>query len=134
MKQKFQLTIAQLNATVGNISCNCSQALQAWSTAKDACSDMVMFPEMFVTGYQVQDLVMKPAFIRDVMAQVEDLAVACADGPAIGIGAPFLDETGLYNAYYVLASGGVQAVVKKHILPNAISDSFIRNRHSSAHD
>jgi len=116
--QKFQLTIAQLNATVGNMSGNCDQALRAWSTAKDACSDMVMFPEMFVTGYQVQDLVMKPAFIRDAMAQVEALAVACADGPAMGIGAPFLDETGLYNAYYVLASGAVQAIVKKHILPN----------------
>ena len=119
MKQKFKLTMAQLNATVGNISGNCAQALQAWNTAKDACSDMVMLPEMFVTGYQVQDLVMKPAFIRDAMAQVEALAAACADGPAMGIGAPFLDETGLFNAYYILAGGAVQAIVKKHILPNA---------------
>ena len=131
MKQKFQLTIAQLNATVGNISGNCDQALRAWSTAKDVCSDMVMFPEMFVTGYQVQDLVMKPAFICDALAQVKALAVACADGPAIGIGAPFLDETGLYNAYYVLASGAVQAVVKKHILPNTnVFDEVRLYRHA----
>ena len=119
MKQKFKLTMAQLNATVGNISGNCAQALQAWNTAKGACSDMVMLPEMFVTGYQVQDLVMKPAFTRDAMAQVAALAVACADGPAMGIGAPFLDETGLFNAYYILAAGAVQAIVKKHNLPNA---------------
>ena len=122
MTQKFQLTMAQLNATVGNISGNCAQALKAWNTAKDACSDMVMLPEMFVTGYQIQDLVMKPAFARDAMAQIDALAVACAEGPAMGVGAPFLDKTGLYNAYYVLAAGTVQTIVKKHILPN--SDVF----------
>ena len=119
MMQKFQLTMAQLNATLGDLSGNCAQALQAWQAAKDAGSDMVMLPEMFVTGYQVQDLVSKPAFTRDAMAQVEALATACADGPAIGIGAPFLDKTGLYNAYYVLAAGAILAIVKKHILPNA---------------
>ena len=119
MMQKFQLTMAQLNATLGDLSGNCAQALQAWQAAKDAGSDMVMLPEMFVTGYQVQDLVSKPAFTRDAMAQVEALATACADGPVIGIGAPFLDKTGLYNAYYVLAAGAILAIVKKHILPNA---------------
>tara|TARA_B100000768_G_scaffold55820_3_gene54318 strand:- start:10170 stop:11828 length:1659 start_codon:yes stop_codon:yes gene_type:complete len=119
MMQKFQLTMAQLNATLGDLSGNCAQALQAWQAAKDAGSDMVMLPEMFVTGYQVQDLVSKPAFTRDAMAQVEALATACADGPVIGIGAPFLDKTGLYNGYYVLAAGAILAIVKKHILPNA---------------
>ena len=118
MTQKFQLTMAQLNAAVGDISGNCTQATEAWVAAKDAGSDMVMLPEMFITGYQLQDLVLKPAFILDAMAQVEALALACSDGPAIGIGAPFLDESGLYNAYYVLAAGSIQAIVKKHILPN----------------
>jgi NAD+ synthase len=118
MTQKFQLTMAQLNAVVGDISGNCAQATEAWVAAKDAGSDMVMLPEMFITGYQLQDLVLKPAFILDAMAQVEALALACSDGPAIGIGSPFLDEYGLYNAYYILAAGSIQAIVKKHILPN----------------
>ena len=118
MTQKFQLTMAQLNAVVGDISGNCAQATEAWVAAKDAGSDMVMLPEMFITGYQLQDLVLKPAFILDAMAQVEALALACSDGPAIGIGSPFLDEFGLYNAYYILAAGSIQAIVKKHILPN----------------
>ena len=118
MTQKFQLTMAQLNAVVGDISGNYTQATEAWLAAKDAGSDMVMLPEMFITGYQLQDLVLKPAFILDAMAQVEALALACSDGPAIGIGAPFLDESGLYNAYYILAAGSIQAIVKKHILPN----------------
>ena len=118
MTQKFQLTMAQLNAVVGDISGNCAQATEAWVAAKDAGSDMVMLPEMFITGYQLQDLVLKSAFILDAMAQVEALALACSDGPAIGIGSPFLDEFGLYNAYYILAAGSIQAIVKKHILPN----------------
>jgi len=118
MIKKFQLTMAQLNAAVGDISGNCIKATEAWVAAKGAGSDMVMLPEMFITGYQLQDLVLKPAFILNAMAQVEALALTCSDGPAIGIGAPFLDESGLYNAYYVLAAGSIQAIVKKHILPN----------------
>ncbi|MDA8684825.1 NAD+ synthase, partial [Planktomarina temperata] len=118
MTQKFRLTMAQLNATVGDLAGNAAQALEAWTAAKVAGADMVMLPEMFVTGYQVQDLVLKPAFTRDAMAQIQTLAQSCAEGPAMGIGGPFRDESGLYNAYYVLAHGQIQTVIKKHILPN----------------
>ncbi|WP_347852568.1 nitrilase-related carbon-nitrogen hydrolase, partial [Planktomarina sp.] len=118
MTQKFRLTMAQLNATVGDLAGNAAQALEAWTAAKVAGADMVMLPEMFVTGYQVQDLVLKPAFTRDAMAQIQTLAQSCAEGPAMGIGGPFRDESGLYNAYYVLARGQIQTVIKKHILPN----------------
>jgi len=118
MTQKFRLTMAQLNATVGDLAGNAAQALEAWTAAKVAGADMVMLPEMFVTGYQVQDLVLKPAFTGDAMAQIQTLAQSCAEGPAMGIGGPFRDESGLYNAYYVLAGGQIQTVIKKHILPN----------------
>ena len=118
MTQKFRLTMAQLNATVGDLAGNAAQALEAWTLAKGAGADMVMLPEMFVTGYQVQDLVLKPAFTRDAMAQIQGLAQSCDEGPAMGIGGPFRDETGLYNAYYILAGGRIQTVIKKHILPN----------------
>ena len=118
MTQKFRLTMAQLNATVGDLAGNAAQALEAWTAAKVAGADMVMLPEMFVTGYQVQDLVLKPAFTRDAMAQIQTLAQSCAEGPAMGIGGPFRDESGIYNAYYVLAGGQIQTVIKKHILPN----------------
>ena len=118
MTQKFRLTMAQLNATVGDLAGNAAQALEAWKLAKGAGADMVMLPEMFVTGYQVQDLVLKPAFTRDAMAQIQGLAQSCDEGPAMGIGGPFRDETGLYNAYYILAGGRIQTVIKKHILPN----------------
>ena len=45
--------MAQLNATVGDLAGNAAQALEAWSAAKAAGADMVMLPEMFVSGYQV---------------------------------------------------------------------------------
>ena len=50
--------MAQLNATVGDLAGNVAEALEAWTAAKVAGADMVMLPEMFVTGYQVQDLVL----------------------------------------------------------------------------
>ena len=93
--------MAQLNATVGDLAGNAAQALEAWSAAKSAGADMVMLPEMFVTGYQVQDLVLKPEFTRDAMQQIQVLAKACADGPAMGIGGPFRDQTGLFNAFFI---------------------------------
>ncbi|MGB1235341.1 MAG: NAD+ synthase, partial [Planktomarina sp.] len=118
MSDQFKLTMAQLNPTVGALASNAAKALDAWTHAKTAGSDMVMLPEMFITGYQVQDLVMKPAFHQDAMAHIEQLAKDAADGPALGIGGPFADHTGLYNAYFILKDGAVQTVVKKHNLPN----------------
>jgi len=91
--------MAQLNATVGDILGNCDKAFQAWCAAKEARSDMLMLPEMFITGYQLQDLVMKPSFVQDTMSHINILAKKCVDGPVIGIGAPFHDDTGLYNAF-----------------------------------
>ncbi|PTW98831.1 NAD+ synthase [Pararhodobacter aggregans] len=118
MTQTFRLTLAQLNPVVGALAANAAQARDAWAEAKAAGADMIAFPEMFVTGYQTQDLVMKPAFARAAMAEVEALAAACAEGPAMGIGGPLIEGGRLYNVYYILAGGRIAAVVKKHHLPN----------------
>lgn len=118
MPQNFRLTIAQLNPVVGALSANADQAVAAWRVAREAGADMLALPEMFITGYQTQDLVMKPGFARDAMAAVHALAQTCADGPAIGIGAPYLDGGALFNGYFILERGRVSAVVKKHHLPN----------------
>lgn len=118
MTQTFRLTLAQLNPVVGALAANAAQARDAWAEAKAAGADMIAFPEMFVTGYQTQDLVMKPAFARAAMAEVEALAAACAEGPAMGIGGPLIEGGKLYNVYYILAGGRIAAVVKKHHLPN----------------
>ncbi|PYC47897.1 NAD+ synthase [Litorivita pollutaquae] len=118
MADRFRLTLAQLNPTVGDLSGNAAKARAAWEEAKTAGADLVALPEMFITGYQTQDLVMKPVFHQAAIAEIEALAVACADGPAMGIGGPWVEGRGLYNAYYILHGGTVTARVLKHHLPN----------------
>src|SRR5690606_14077814 len=83
-----------------------------------AGADVVALPEMFITGYNTQDLVMKPAFHQAAIAAIEKLAEDCADGPAMAIGGPALEGAELCNAYYVLQGGKVTACVRKHHLPN----------------
>ena len=102
MQDKFRLTLAQLNPTVGALKENAAKALDAWQQGRAANADMVALAEMFITGYQVQDLIMKPAFYRDAMARIEQLAADCADGPALAIGGPYFDGEKLFNAYYIL--------------------------------
>jgi NAD+ synthase len=118
MADKFRLTLAQLNPTVGDFAGNRAKAVAAFAVAKAAGADMLALPEMFMIGYQAQDLVMKPAFTAHAMAEIEALAVECADGPAVGIGGPLAEDGKLYNAYFVLKGGKISAIVKKHHLPN----------------
>ncbi len=118
MADRFRITLAQLNPTMGDLAGNAAKACDAWETARDAGADMVAFPEMFITGYNTQDLAMKPAFHRAAMDAVDKLAEDCADGPAIGIGGPWVDDGKLYNAYFILQHGKVAHRVLKHHLPN----------------
>ncbi|MFC5736497.1 NAD+ synthase [Sinirhodobacter huangdaonensis] len=118
MADKFRLTLAQLNATVGDFAGNAAKALAAWEAGRAAGADMVALPEMFLTGYQTQDLVLKPAFVTDAMAAMEELATKIIDGPALGIGGPWWDESGHYNAWWVLENGRVAARILKHHLPH----------------
>ncbi len=114
----FRLTLAQLNPTLGAIAANAALARGVWEQARAAGSDMAALTEMFITGYQTQDLILKPAFVRDAMAAIETLAKDCADGPALGIGGPCLRDGKLFNAYYILHGGRITATVLKHHLPN----------------
>ncbi len=118
MADRFRITLAQLNPVVGDIDGNAATAFAAWEQARAAGADMVALPEMFITGYNTQDLVMKPAFHQAAMAAVEELAVRCADGPAIAIGGPWVEGDGLYNAYLILKNGRVGSKALKHHLPN----------------
>ena len=65
MTQTFRLTLAQLNPTLGALKDNAAKALEAWEAGKTAGAQFVALPEMFLTGYQTQDLVMRPAFAAD---------------------------------------------------------------------
>ena len=115
---KFRLTMAQLNPTVGDFAGNCAKALKAWEEGKAAGSDLVALPEMFLTGYQAQDLVQKPTFVADALVHLEQLAKATADGPMLTIGAPFQNGEKLHNSYFVLKNGEIFSRMDKHFLPN----------------
>ncbi len=118
MADTFRLSLAQLNPSVGDLAGNAAKARTAWAEAKAQGSDLLALTEMFITGYQTQDLILKPAFQRAAMQAIEDLAADCADGPAIGIGGPAVEHGKLYNAYYILQGGRVVHKVFKHHLPN----------------
>ncbi|KEJ89102.1 NAD+ synthase [Sulfitobacter donghicola] len=118
MAERFRITLGQLNPTVGDLAGNAAQAQAAWAAGRDAGADLVALPEMFIAGYNAQDLVSKPAFQRDVMTHLEALAADCADGPALAIGAPLVEGAELFNAYVILKGGKIASRVLKHHLPN----------------
>jgi NAD+ synthase len=119
MTDRFRITLAQLNPTVGDLKGNAAKARAAWEAGKAAGADLVALPEMFLTGYQAQDLIVKPAFVAAAQAELDALATACADGPALCIGAPSVgDDLKLHNSYFTLQGGHVAAVVHKYFLPN----------------
>ena len=118
MADTFRITLAQLNPTVGDLSGNADLARKAWAEGKKAGANLVALPEMFIAGYNAQDLVMKPAFQRDAMTHIEALAADCADGPALAIGTPLADGDKLYNAYLILQGGKITSRLLKHELPN----------------
>jgi NAD+ synthase len=118
MTDRFRITLGQLNPTVGDLAGNARLAREAWEAGKAAGADLVALPEMFIVGYNAQDLVMKRAFQLDVMTHVEQLAADCADGPALAIGAPWAEGAELFNAYLILKKGKIASRVLKHNLPN----------------
>ncbi|KIC38304.1 NAD+ synthase [Leisingera sp. ANG-M7] len=118
MADRFRVTLAQLNPTVGDLAGNAAKARTAWEEGRKADADLVALPEMFITGYNTQDLVMKPAFHTAAIAEVEKLAADCADGPALAIGSPWVEGGRLYNAYLILKGGKIASRSLKHHLPN----------------
>ena len=118
MADRFRITLGQLNPTVGDLAGNADLARKVWAAGKDAGADLVALPEMFITGYNAQDLVMKRALQLDVLTEIEKLAADCADGPPLAIGAPWAEGTDLFNAYLILKDGKIASRILKHELPN----------------
>ncbi|WP_299727339.1 NAD+ synthase [uncultured Tateyamaria sp.] len=118
MADTFRITLGQMNPTVGDIPGNAAKARVAWQVGKDAGADLVALPEMFIAGYNAQDLVMKAAFHATAMRAVEALAEECADGPALAIGCPWAEGTELFNAYLICKGGKIASRILKHHLPN----------------
>ncbi len=112
----MRLALAQVNPTVGDLPGNARLVIDGIERAREMGVDIVCFPELVITGYPPEDLVLKPSFIRDNLAQLESIARATRGISAV-VG--FVDEDGdIFNAAAFLHDGEVKAIHHKVFLPN----------------
>jgi len=116
---------AQLNLVVGDIDGNTDRIIEALAWAEDCQADVVLFPELAVTGYPPEDLVLKESFIRDNISAVHRLAARSGETAAVvgfvDRGAGQRDDAGhprVHNAAALVAGGGLRGVYHKGLLPN----------------
>jgi len=111
------IALVQMNQRVGDLAGNAAKILE-WR-AKATGADLVMVPELQLTGYPLEDLVLKPEFVRRSLEAAERLADATADGgPALLFGALHVEDGLVYNAMILAEHGRVVARTLKHELPN----------------
>ncbi len=116
--KNLKIALAQLNPVVGDLAGNIAKLKDAHATAARLNADLVVFSELFITGYPPEDLVLKPAFQRAVHDAVEDLARELTSGPAVLTGTIWKLGDDLHNAAVLIHDGKVQAVRAKVDLPN----------------
>jgi NAD+ synthase (glutamine-hydrolysing) len=112
----MRLALAQMNTVVGDLDGNRERIVDRLEEARDAGAELVLFPELAVTGYPPEDLLLRPAFLR-AAAKTLDAVAAETKGIAALVGAPHLDRD-LFNACAVCADGEVKAMYCKQFLPN----------------
>ncbi|HEX4843876.1 MAG TPA: NAD+ synthase [Limnobacter sp.] len=116
---RVRLAIAQLNLTVGDLKGNCAKILDCARTAHAQGVRILLTPELSVTGYPPEDLLLRPSFQRQTDAAVDHLRVALQNLDIyVVIGHPVRQENELFNAASVLHKGQVIGVYHKHDLPN----------------
>lgn len=114
----LHIAVAQLNPIVGDVAGNLELVRRTRDAARLSGADLVVFSELFIAGYPPEDLVLKPAFQAACRKAVEELAAESADGPALLVGAPWLEGGNLHNSVLLLENGGISAVRHKVDLPN----------------
>ena len=119
MSPASSIALAQLNSHLGNVSANVSRLLESRRQAAAVGADIIVTPEMYLSGYPCDDLVLRSDFMGEVAAGLQQLAAATADGgPAIIVGAPHVEDGVITNSVFVVDEGSVQARRDKVELPN----------------
>ena len=112
----MRLALAQIDTVVGDLDGNRERILRRLADARAASADLVLFPELAVTGYPPEDLLLRPSFVRAAEQSLRRIAQQVRGIVAL-VGCPLLDRD-LHNACAVLADGQVRAVYRKRFLPN----------------
>ena len=112
----MRLALAQIDTVVGDLDGNRDRILARLEEARSAGADLVLFPELAVTGYPPEDLLLRPDFLRAAARTLEQVAAETA-GIAALVGTPHLDRD-LFNACAVCVDGKIEAVYRKQFLPN----------------
>src|SRR6266540_1006224 len=112
----MRLALAQINTVVGDLDGNRELILARLEEARDQGAELVLFPELAVTGYPPEDLLLRSAFVRAAAESLREIAAAARDIVAL-VGFPHFDAD-LYNACAVCAGGDVRAIYRKRFLPN----------------
>lgn len=117
MMKSWRIAIAQINCTVGDLTGNCNKIAEYAGKAHDSGADIVIFPELAITGYPPEDLLMKPKFIEDNMTAIRDAARSTENLVSV-VG--FVDKKNgdLFNAAAILCKGEIKSVYHKSLLPN----------------
>lgn len=116
-KQFLKIHLAQINPIVGDLSGNYQKILA--EIKKAAGGDLVVFPEMVITGYPAEDLWLKKGFIDATAKMISELVkVSKAYKCAILVGAPQFKKNFLYNSAFLIESGKIKQVFHKRNLPN----------------
>ena len=114
----LRIALAQLNPVVGDIDGNIARARDVHAEAWRQGADLVVLPELFVTGYPPEDLVLKPAFQQSAVRALKRLAQDLREGPAMLIGSIWPEDGAIYNAAILIEDGELKAVRTKVELPN----------------
>jgi NAD+ synthase (glutamine-hydrolysing) len=106
-----------MNATVGDIAGNAERVRAGVNTAREAGAELVLFPELALTGYPPEDLLLREHFLRDTDSALQGLAREVR-GPTAIVGFPESSSASVYNSAAVLADGAIRAIYRKFHLPN----------------
>ena len=128
MTDRLRIALAQLNPMVGALAANLELGRKALAEAVAAGADILLLPELFLTGYFPEDLLLKPQFIADAVAAARELAAATR-GTKVSLLLPTVWQEGgqLYNAVVLAEDGEIVATRTKRELPN--DDVFFEKRY-----
>ncbi len=114
----MKIALAQVDTTVGDLEGNLAVHTAWASRATEAGADVAVFPELSITGYPPEDLVLRPSFVRDNLEALEALAADTAGGCALIVGFADRTDRGIHNAAALVGDGRVVARYHKVKLPN----------------